>query len=575
MDMSWLSLSGEGSLLTVLPGLFVMALVREDLAVITGGLLIIEENLPVAPVVLTLFAAVWVGDMLLFGVGKLAVFNQRARRLLHNPRVEWVTDWLSGNTVTAMLVARIVPGLITPVYIGCGLSGVRISLFFFITVISNIAYNGLLVFFVVRFGENVVPTFGGWAWAALIVAVLTSTFLWSRRVRRRQPQTAHASRHSADRYRNRLSARFAGMPALTDLVSTIGAAERIPAKVFYAPLAANWLWLGLRHRSLSLPSIANPRIEVGGLWGESKRAYLDMIAGSSRRWVARYAALDRRPGDPADDLRRALAAARDAGIDFPLVVKPDIGWQGYGVRLIHTEEELADYIRAFPEGATFLLQELIDWQGEAGIFYSRMPGEAAGRVTAVTLRYFPHVVGDGVHSVRDLILAEERSAWKSRLHLGQSREHGGVHKDLLDQVPATGALVRLSFIGSIRVGGIYRDAPQVLTRELNDRFDAISRGMDNFYYGRFDIRFASIDRLARGEDFRIIEVNGAGSEAISAWDPSIRICKVYSRLRAQQRTMFQIGALNRDRGERPAGLWKLIAAAWRQTRLIGKYPPSS
>jgi hypothetical protein len=43
-----------------------------------------------------------------------------------------------------------------------------------------------------------------------------------------------------------------------------------PPYLFYAPVVAYWIWQGLRHRSLSLPTIANPLMELGGLAGESK-----------------------------------------------------------------------------------------------------------------------------------------------------------------------------------------------------------------------------------------------------------------------------------------------------------------
>ena len=54
----------------------------------------------------------------------------------------------------------------------------------------------------------------------------------------------------------------------------VAKAERIPPLVFYAPLAVNWLRLGLAYRSLSLPTAANPRITTGGMWGEAQERIL-------------------------------------------------------------------------------------------------------------------------------------------------------------------------------------------------------------------------------------------------------------------------------------------------------------
>jgi hypothetical protein len=366
----------------------------------------------------------------------------------------------------------------------------------------------------------------------------------------------------------------AGIPSLRRLTSRIGQAERIPPKLFYIPLVLHWLWLSLRHGSLSLPTLANPLIDVGGLWGESKRIYLDMVSGEERRWLARYVTLVRGHGDAAADGRQAMALMRASGLSFPLVAKPDIGWQGYGVRPIASEPELHPYVAGFPEGATLMLQEMVAWDGEAGVFYIRKPGEATGKVISLTLRYYPHVVGDGARTVRELILADERAAWKAGLHFGVLKQHGGTPPETLDRIPEAGENVRLSFIGSIRVGGLYRDADACITPELTERFDAISRSMPEFHYGRYDVRFASVDRLLRGKDFRIIEINGAGSELISAWDPEMTPRQVYARLLMQQRLLFEIGACNRARGWTAANPLTVLRAAWRQTRLIRRYPPS-
>ena len=40
-----------------------------------------------------------------------------------------------------------------------------------------------------------------------------------------------------------------------------------PDWLFYAPIAAQWIVLGLRYGDLSLPTAANPSITAGGLCG--------------------------------------------------------------------------------------------------------------------------------------------------------------------------------------------------------------------------------------------------------------------------------------------------------------------
>ena len=221
-----------------------------------------------------------------------------------------------------------------------------------------------------------------------------------------------------------------------------------------------------------------------------------------------------------------------------------------------------------------VLQRPIPHDGEAGIFYVRLPGEEHGRILSVTLRYFPYVYGDGISTLEELIKNNERSKLRAGFYLGGKSEHMGFEKEYLEMVPSEGELVRLSFIGSIRVGGLYRDASHLITPEMTKRFDEIALSMPEFYFGRFDIRFESTELLKAGKGFSIIEINGAGSEAINAWDPEVSIFKLYHELFKTQSLLFKVSALNRARGYKPMGFVDFLKAAKRQNKLIESYPPA-
>jgi hypothetical protein len=98
--------------------------------------------------------------------------------------------------------------------------------------------------------------------------------------------------------------------------------------------------------------------------------------------------------------------------------------------------------------------------------------------------------------------------------------------------------------------------------------------MPEFYYGRFDIRFESIDLLKEGKGFSIFEINGAGAVAIHAWDPNVSFLKLFSEFFRAQSILFKISALNRTRGYKPATIIDFNRAIFRQKRLIKKYPAS-
>src|SRR3546814_13372603 len=115
---------------------------------------------------------------------------------------------------------------------------------------------------------------------------------------------------------------------------------------------------------------------------------------SSDFWVAPSYLTVAAPGLARPDGLAALAQeiAR-RGLAFPLVVKPDIGSQGYGVRLVRGPAELGAYLEGFPAGEAFILQDYVDWQGEAGVLSVRLPGDPAGRLFSLGFRSLPPLFG--------------------------------------------------------------------------------------------------------------------------------------------------------------------------------------
>ena len=150
-------------------------------------------------------------------------------------------------------------------------------------------------------------------------------------------------------------------------------------------------------------------------------------------------------------------------------------------------------------------------EGDAGIFYGRDPDADSGRIIGLALRYFPRVTGDGKSTIAQLITGDPRA---QRL-LESPRHKPGYNPDA---VPAFPKVMHLATVGSTRVGGLYCDGKSHITAQLLLGIEAIARDMPAFYFGRFDVRFDFLSELAAGGGFSIMEINGAGSEAIEAWD---------------------------------------------------------
>ena len=364
-----------------------------------------------------------------------------------------------------------------------------------------------------------------------------------------------------------IEAPHAGMPALDASAAQTSWFEFAPTHLFYTPVALYCGWLSLRHLGLTLPTSTNPALPFSGLVGESKYTVLNEVHETKRNWVAPYVRCMRWGGDGGSEksLADALDAISGAGLAMPCVAKPDIGMRGAGVQVVKSEEDLKAYVESFPAGANFLLQELVDAEGEAGVFYVRHPDEEKGRIISLTLKYFPRVTGDGERTLRQLIQADKRAGKLAHLYLDR-------HKERLEEKIRAGESIRLAFAGNHCRGTIFRNGNDQITEAMTEAFDAIAKSMGEFYVGRFDVRFGDFEAIQRGEGFKIIEVNGAGGEATHIWDSRTSLAQAYATLMGQFGHLYAIGAKNRRRGHAPTPLPKLIRAWWREKALTKYYP---
>lgn len=358
-----------------------------------------------------------------------------------------------------------------------------------------------------------------------------------------------------------------GMPPIDFSGPSLSFFEFWPQQVFYAPMILYWLWLTLKHGGrFALPTAANPSFPFGGWIGESKDAVLSKAGRHARQFIAPYISFVRDTQIPLDLAVGAAAhQAREAGFTFPLVAKPDKGCRGAGVRRIRNTNELAGYVSQFPAGERIVLQALVDHEAEAGIFYIRKPGDDRGQISSLTLKYFPYVYGDGSSTLGELIARDQRAGILKDIYLPR-------HAGRQNQVLAPGEPYRIAFAGSHSRGTIFRDGNRYTTEPMRRAFDCIAKDIDGFYFGRFDVRFSSIEELQQGRNFTILECNGAGAEATHIWDRKTTLITAYRVLMRQYAVLWEIGAENVRKGAKPARLIDLFRAWRNEVDLWSRYP---
>jgi len=303
-----------------------------------------------------------------------------------------------------------------------------------------------------------------------------------------------------------------------------------PFWLFYTPVYVLYLWYSLRARSMIFFSATNPSMYMGGFVDYSK---YDILMKIPQEVVPKTALLDEQ--NPLADVQAQLAAGH---FNYPFILKPDMGERGYGVQKIDNEEELERYFSKIKTKT--LLQEFVDLPLEFGVLYYRYPDEERGNVSSVVMKEFLSVKGDGKSSLLELFKKSDRAQYYEHLLLKQ-------YKDRLDEVLPEGEKLVLEEIGNHSRGTMFLNKNDLINEKLIDTFDRISKQVDGYYFGRYDLRVASIEDLYEGK-VMVMELNGANSEPAHIYDPSMPLLRAYRFLFKQWKTIFIIGRQNHKKG---------------------------
>ena len=356
-----------------------------------------------------------------------------------------------------------------------------------------------------------------------------------------------------------------GMPPLKESKRAVSFFEFWPTWLVYLPVLIYSLFLAIKHRSLTLPLIANPYVHLSGMVGFSKGDLLAQGKDYSQQFILPWINHER-SNEPLDQqVDSLLKRMQEQQLVFPIVGKPDMGCRGAGVKLLSDQQALKNCLDTYPVGATLMLQQLADWEPEAGIFYVRHPGDLQGKIISLSFKYSPYVIGDGESTLSQLLDRDQRTRKLRRLYDNR-------HQSKLNDVIPKGEKLRLVFSASHSKGAIFTDGNDYLTPQLSTAIDKIMQDIPHFYYGRLDVKFKDIDNLQRGEHLAIVEINGASSESLHIWDKNTRFPSAVKALLFQYRTLFDIGAKNRSQGLASATLFELFAAWKRERQYTIQYP---
>ena len=239
---------------------------------------------------------------------------------------------------------------------------------------------------------------------------------------------------------------------------------------------------------------------------------------------------------PFEEVENILTNSK---IDFPFIAKPDIGLRGSAVKKINSIEDLKSYHSK--ANFDYLVQDLILFPNEVGIFYVRYPHEKKGRITGIVAKEFLIVEGDGCSTIEELLKANPRYEFQLK---ALQKEYGSQLKDIL----AKGEKRNLVPYGNHARGAKFLDYSHLISPELTKVIDDMCLQIEEFYFGRMDLMYNTWAELEQGKNFSIVELNGAASEPTHIYDPKHSLFFAWKELARHITYMFEISVANHKRG---------------------------
>jgi membrane protein DedA with SNARE-associated domain len=150
---------------TIIAGTFVL----EDAATLLAAMQVATGGIPLAVALLSLYAGIILGDLGLYGLGRLSLENAWARRLVPQRRQELGREWATQRIMPIVIVSRFIPGLRLPTYTTLGYLRAPVQKFALAAILATLVWTSGLFFISMKLGMLLMRYLGVWRWAGLAV----------------------------------------------------------------------------------------------------------------------------------------------------------------------------------------------------------------------------------------------------------------------------------------------------------------------------------------------------------------------------------------------------------------------
>lgn len=527
-------INAEGWILTGLMLLIIFStFISEDLACIGAGLMVSRGLMGFFPAIAASYIGIFVGDILIYisgrWLGKNAVNKFPFKWFITEKDIQRSNQWFQAKGPIIILISRFIPGTRFPTYFSAGIIGASFWMFIFYFGIASLIWTPAIVSLAMVLGNELIYYFSVYQDYALWVLMGTILFV------------LFVLKVLIPLFT------FKGRRLLYGKVNRLVRWEFWSIYVLYTPIVLYSLVLWIKFKKITVVTAANPGIEEGGFKGESKNEILKKI--KSKGSVARFIYLDSEYSS-TDLIDSTLSFMELNSLKFPIVLKPDKGERGKGVQIIKDVDELKFNLSNLSE--SHILQEFIEGK-EYGVFYYRFPCNENGNIFSITKKNKLSVIGDGKQTLEELILRDSRAVFMAQTHFNK-------HLEDLYSIPKQGEKVILTELGTHSQGSLFLDGSELISENLITKIDEISKSFkDGFYFGRYDLITGSDEELSKGENIKVIELNGVTSESTNIYDPKHSFIFAVRTLMKQWRIAFEIGIQNHKKGVQAPSLKHMLS----------------
>lgn len=150
---------------TIIIGTFIL----EDAATVLAAMQVATGGVSLLVALGALYAGIVLGDLGLYGLGRLSATQSWAQRLVPPRRQDIGQEWVRTRVIPLVLVSRFIPGLRLPTYTTLGFLKAPLQKFTLAAIAATLVWTSGLFFASVKIGVLLLHYLGVWRWAGLAI----------------------------------------------------------------------------------------------------------------------------------------------------------------------------------------------------------------------------------------------------------------------------------------------------------------------------------------------------------------------------------------------------------------------